>query len=59
MIANLLGNAAGSSVAVMEVECRSAGHDRCRFLFGTAEALQAVYAQVAHGTPVDAALSEL
>ena len=59
MLANVLGNAAGSAVAVMEVECRSAGHQRCRFLFGNADALHAVYAQVAHGADVDAAISEL
>ena len=59
MLANLLGNAAGSAVAVLEVECRSAGHQRCRFLFGNADALHAVYTQVAQGVDVDAALSEL
>lgn len=59
MLANLLGNAAGSEIAVMEVECRSAGHERCRFLFGSADALNALYARLSNGAPVDAALSEL
>ncbi|HEY0305594.1 MAG TPA: V4R domain-containing protein [Longimicrobiales bacterium] len=59
LLANLLGNVAGSDVAVMEVECRSAGADRCRFLFGSADALNALYARVSSGDAVDAALSEL
>jgi predicted hydrocarbon binding protein len=59
MLANLLGNIAGSGVAVMEVECRSAGHARCRFLFGSPDALNALYARVSSGTAVEAALSEL
>ena len=59
LLANLLGNAASSDVAVMEVECRSAGAARCRFLFGSADALNALYARVATGDAVDTALSEL
>ncbi len=59
MLANLLGNSAGSEVAVLEVECRSTGAERCRFLFGSVEALNELYNRVAHGAPVDAALSEL
>lgn len=59
MLANLLGSAAGSEIAVMEVECRSAGHQRCRFLFGSAEALNALHARLSTGAQVDAALSEL
>lgn len=59
VLANLLGNVAGSDVAVMEVECRSAGAERCRFLFGSAEALNALYTRVSSGSTVDTALSEL
>lgn len=59
LLANLLGNAAGSDVAVMEVECRSQGAARCRFLFGSTDALNALYARVATGDAVDTALSEL
>lgn len=59
LLANLLGNSAGSEVAVLEVECRSTGAERCRFLFGSAEALNELYNRVAHGAPVDAALAEL
>jgi predicted hydrocarbon binding protein len=59
MLANLLGNAANSPVAVLEVECRSRGDARCRFLFGSNEALQAVYNQVSSGASADAVLTEL
>jgi predicted hydrocarbon binding protein len=59
VLANLLGNVAGSDVAVMEVECRSTGAHRCRFLFGSAEALNALYTRVASGSTVDTALAEL
>jgi hypothetical protein len=43
----------------MEVECRSQGDPRCRFLFGSAAALNALYARVSSGDAVDAALSKL
>lgn len=59
VLANLLGNAAGADVAVLEVECRSAGAQRCRFLFGSADALNALYSRVSSGSSVDTALSEL
>lgn len=59
MLANLLGNAAGSQIAVLEVECRSRGDGRCRFLFGSAEAMQAVYNRVGSGASPDSVLAEL
>lgn len=59
MIANILGNAAGAPIAVLEVECRSQGDARCRFLFGSTEAMQALYDRVGSGESVDAALSRL
>jgi predicted hydrocarbon binding protein len=43
MLAGLLGRLAGGHVAVMEIECRSRGDERCRFLAGSPETLQAVY----------------
>jgi predicted hydrocarbon binding protein len=59
VLANLLGNAASADVAVMEVECRSSGAPHCRFLFGSAEALNALYSRVSRGSTVDTALAEL
>ncbi|MHB1169514.1 MAG: V4R domain-containing protein [Longimicrobiales bacterium] len=49
LLANLLGRVAGQEVAVLEVECRSRGDAQCRFLFGSAQALDAVYSHVARG----------
>src|SRR5688572_18994012 len=47
VLANLLGRVAGSDVAVMEVECRSRGDQRCRFLIGGADAVYAIYERMA------------
>jgi predicted hydrocarbon binding protein len=59
MLANILGNAAGAPIAVLEVECRSQGDARCRFLFGSNEALQTLYERVGSGESIDAALAGL
>jgi predicted hydrocarbon binding protein len=58
MLSDFFGRLAGTPIAVMEVECRSMGAPRCRFLVGSAEALGHVYDEVTRGTPyVDAAAS--
>lgn len=59
LLANLLGRIAGQEVSVLEVECRSRGDARCRFLFGSAAALDAVYALVAAGESANASLAAL
>lgn len=59
VLANLLGQAAGSEIAVLEVECRARGDEKCRFLFGGADALRAVYEQVARGEAADEAVAQL
>jgi predicted hydrocarbon binding protein len=59
VLANLLGRVAGDDVAVLEVECRSSGDPRCRFLFGAPAALDAVFADLAAGRDVDASLAAL
>ncbi len=59
LLANLLGRVAGQEVAVLEVECRSRGDARCRFLFGSPESLDAVYARVAHGESAGDPLASL
>jgi predicted hydrocarbon binding protein len=59
MLANVLGNAAGGPIAVLEVECRCAGDARCRFLFGSPDAMQALYDRVGAGASPDAAIQEL
>ncbi len=59
LLANLLGRIAGREVAVLEVECRSRGDARCRFLFGSAETLDAVYSHVARGENASDSLTSL
>lgn len=59
MLADLLGRIAGADLAVMEVECRSRGEDRCRFLVGSPAALEDVYARLQRGEPYGAALQQL
>lgn len=58
-LADLLSRLAGSDVAVMEVECRAAGHERCRFLFGGAAALGGVYEGMTQGLPYGDAVARL
>ena len=59
MLANLLGQTAGADVAVIETECRSHGDARCRFLYGSPEALDALYDHIAAGSNAEDALSQL
>jgi len=59
VLANLLGQIADAEVAVLEAECRSRGDQRCRFLFGGADAVFAVYERIAAGDEPDAALARL
>ena len=49
MLADFLGRLSGEPVAVMEVECRSRGDERCRFLSATPETLQRVYEEMTAG----------
>ncbi len=49
LFADFFGRVAEAPLAVMEVECRSAGADRCRFLLGSPEMLQRVYEGMAAG----------
>src|SRR5215510_5806096 len=49
VMADFFGRLAGAPVSVMEVECRSMGSARCRFLVGSGETLQRVYEEMAQG----------
>jgi predicted hydrocarbon binding protein len=49
LLSDFLGRMSGEPVAVMEVECRSRGDDRCRFLVGSPESLAIVYNRMVHG----------
>ncbi len=49
LLADFLGRLSDGLVAVMEVECRSRGDARCRFLAGAPETLSALYDRMAQG----------
>jgi predicted hydrocarbon binding protein len=57
MLADFFGRLAGAPVAAMEVECRSMGHERCRFLIGGVETIQRVYDGMTSGLSYDQAVS--
>ena len=50
MLADFFGRLSDGLVAVMEVECRSRGDARCRFLAGSPETLSTLYDRMAQGT---------
>lgn len=49
LLADFLGRIADGPVAVMEVECRSRGDARCRFLAGAPDTMSALYDRLARG----------
>jgi predicted hydrocarbon binding protein len=49
LLADFLGRLSQGTVAVMEVECRSRGDARCRFLAGAPETLGILYDRMASG----------
>ena len=49
MLADFFGRLSDGLVAVMEVECRSRGDGRCRFLAGSPETLSTLYDRMAQG----------
>jgi predicted hydrocarbon binding protein len=59
MLADVLGRLAGSPLAVLEVECRSAGSARCRWLVGSPEVMGHVYEQMSAGQSYEAAIEAL
>ena len=56
MLADFFGRLSDGLVAVMEVECRSRGDGRCRFLAGSPETLGTLYDRMAQGTGYSEAL---
>jgi len=56
MLSAFLTKLAGQDMAVMEVECLTAGHDRCRFLAGAPETLEMVYQAMGRGLGYEEAL---
>lgn len=56
LLAGFMGCLSQQDVSVMEVECRSAGQPRCRFLLGTPQVLEAVYNALSEGRDYSTAI---
>ena len=56
LLADFFGRLSDGLVAVMEVECRSRGDARCRFLAGAPETLSNLYERMAQGSSYSDAL---
>lgn len=57
MLADFLGRLSEETIAVMEVECRSKGDERCRFLSATPAVLERVYTEMTAGRTYEQALA--
>jgi predicted hydrocarbon binding protein len=57
MLADFLGRISEETIAVMEVECRSKGDQRCRFLSATPQVLEKVYNEMTAGKSYEEALA--
>ena len=57
LLGEFVGRLANRTIAVLEVECRSANHPRCRFLLGAPETLDAVYEAISEGRDYASALT--
>src|SRR5204863_4392614 len=57
MLADFLGRISDETIAVMEVECRTRGDARCRFLSATPHVLDKVYNEMTAGRSYVEALS--
>jgi predicted hydrocarbon binding protein len=56
LLAGFFGRLADAPLAALEVECRSMGAPRCRFLLGSVDALDGVYQEMAQGGDYNAAV---
>jgi predicted hydrocarbon binding protein len=59
LFTDFLGRVGESPVTVMEVECRSMGAARCRFLVGSAETMQHLYDGMTQGKSYEDALAQM
>jgi predicted hydrocarbon binding protein len=59
LLADFFGRMAGTQLSCYEVECRSNGAARCRFLLGSAEVIGAVYQRMSEGVDYLSAVKEL
>jgi predicted hydrocarbon binding protein len=59
MLSDFFTRLGGYPAAVMEIECRSRGEPRCRFLVGGPEVLTWLYEGLVAGAPVDQLIATL
>ena len=59
LFADFFGRTAAAPLAVLEVECRSSGSHRCRFLVGSAEVMGHLYDRMAAGVSYADAAAEI
>ena len=59
LFADFFGRLADAPLAVMEVECRSRGDGRCRFLLGSTDVMQRIYEGMANGEEYASAVRAL
>lgn len=59
MLADFFGRVAGTPMVAMEVECRSMGSERCRFLIGSGETMQHVYEGLTQGVPYEQSIAQM
>lgn len=59
LFADFFGRTAAAALAVLEVECRSTGSHRCRFLVGSAEVMGHLYDRMAAGGSYAEAAAEI
>ena len=59
MFADFFGRVADHPLAVLEVECRSTGAGRCRFLLGAPEVMEHVYDALGSGQSYDEAVENV
>lgn len=59
MFADFFGRLADSPLAVLEVECRSMGAPRCRFLVGNSDVMEHVYEEMGRGVDYEEAVGSV
>jgi predicted hydrocarbon binding protein len=59
MFADFFGRLSDTPLAVLEVECRSAGAPRCRFLLGNADVMTYIFEEMEAGSEYQTAASEV
>jgi predicted hydrocarbon binding protein len=59
MFADFFGRISDVPLAVLEVECRSMGASRCRFLLGNSDVMHFVYEQIEQGSSYEDAVAKI